>query len=157
MGKTQAFGRTLGLMRNRLGHSLLLAAYMVAIRYRHLAKDGSCPRCGASKETANHWALNASDGNPYLKLGPWIMWRLWKSRNAFYYRGEDYEPSSVILKAQEDLDEWNSRDDLEEKAVNTVPEMRGEERWTPLPHEWLKCNSDGAWDKRRSTVVLDGS
>lgn len=95
------------------------------------------------------WSLNASEGNTSLKLGPWIMWRLWKSRNDFYYRGEDYEPSSVITKVQEDLDEWNSRDELEEKEVTTVPEMQGKERWTPPPHDWLKCNSDGAWDKTK--------
>lgn len=77
------------------------------------------------------------------------MWRLWKSRNAFYYRGEDYEPSSVVTKVQEDFDEWNSRDDLEEKDVNTNPVIREEERWTPPPHNWLKCNSDGAWDRTK--------
>lgn len=34
------------------------------LRYRHLAKDGSCPRCGASKETANHVLFKC----PYARL-----------------------------------------------------------------------------------------
>uniref|UniRef100_A0A0D3DA87 RNase H type-1 domain-containing protein n=2 Tax=Brassica oleracea var. oleracea TaxID=109376 RepID=A0A0D3DA87_BRAOL len=82
-------------------------------------------------------------------MGPWILWRLWKSRNAFYFRREDYSAMSLINKAMEDLDEWNSRDVIERKEMNTTPVIREEERWIPPPQNWLKCNSDGAWDKTK--------
>ncbi|CAH8363793.1 unnamed protein product [Eruca vesicaria subsp. sativa] len=61
-----------------------------------------------------------------------------------YFRGEDYDALSLVHKAQEDLDVWIGHDDMEELEVNTIPVNRAEERWSPPPQNYLKCNTDAA-------------
>ena len=119
------------------------------MKYRHLTRDGSCPRCQAEDESINHilfkchyarlvWVLSSIPAPPegewsdsYFenvdtllsmasanlqinndkRIGPWLLWRLWKSRNVFCFQGIDYEAMSLVIKAQEDMEEWNSRED----------------------------------------------
>ncbi|CAG7885643.1 unnamed protein product, partial [Brassica rapa] len=35
-------------------------------------------------------------------LVPWILWRIWKNRNDFQYKGRDYDVISTLNKARED-------------------------------------------------------
>lgn len=55
----------------------------------------------------------------------------------------------MCSKAQDDMEEWNCRDEVEEETRNTAPVTRNVENWQPPLHLWLKCNTDGAWDHNR--------
>lgn len=37
-----------------------------------------------------------------VELVPWILWRIWKNRNDFQYKGRDYDVISTLNKARED-------------------------------------------------------
>ncbi|CAA7045433.1 unnamed protein product [Microthlaspi erraticum] len=39
------------------------------------------------------------------KLGPWIIWRLWKDRNDLIIKGTEYDPMAIVMKAKEDMEE----------------------------------------------------
>lgn len=84
-----------------------------------------------------------------MKTGPWLLWRLWKSKNDFLFKGIDYDGLSMINKAMEDMEEWNRRIEENEKEQPTPPPppmVRDEETWTPPPPFSFKCNVDGVWD-----------
>lgn len=36
---------------------------------------------------------------------PWLLWRIWKNRNDFLFKGIDYPASGTIEKATEDMKE----------------------------------------------------
>ena len=81
------------------------------------------------------------------QLGPWLLWRIWKNRNEFIYKGKDYDAPSMVRKAREDMEEWRSRKEVEESVVKNPIRAPSIERWKPPPQNWIKCNTDGAWKK----------
>lgn len=102
------------------------------------------------------WVLNmAQQGKEEgHKSGPWILWRIWKSRNDYAFKGVDHEGNAVITKALMDIEEWNKRSEFEIKQTIQPQRTRAEEKWEPPPQGWLKCNSDGAWEKESQTCGI---
>lgn len=41
-----------------------------------------------------------------VKMIPWMLWRLWKSRNEFVFKELDYDVQEVARKPKEDAEEW---------------------------------------------------
>lgn len=85
---------------------------------------------------------------------PWLLWRLWKCRNEFLFKGREYEARSVLRKVQEDVEEWRERKKEEaseaERVGARIPTTANQRCvWKPPPANWLKCNSDGAWNHNR--------
>ncbi|XP_018465005.2 uncharacterized protein LOC108836338 [Raphanus sativus] len=92
-------------------------------------------------------------------LVPWLLWRLWKSRNEFLFQGKDYEAMSILQKAKEDAEEWRERatcekSEVETEKTSTPLKLNPKQVWKPSPPTWLKCNSDGAWHKDRANCGL---
>ncbi|XP_013662913.2 uncharacterized protein LOC106367640 [Brassica napus] len=85
----------------------------------------------------------------YDDLVPWLLWRIWKNRNEFLFKGIDYTPPSTVSKAREDMEEWLKRKEEEKTVANTAPRSSQHHRWKPPPTSWIKCNSDGAWQRDR--------
>ena len=93
------------------------------------------------------------------EIVPWILWRLWKNRNELLFKGKEFEAGSLILKAREDLEEWQGRCQGEITAAEKIEAKRATTSvqtltWKPPPTDWLKCNSDGAWHQNRETSGL---
>uniref|UniRef100_A0A1J3ELU2 RNase H type-1 domain-containing protein n=1 Tax=Noccaea caerulescens TaxID=107243 RepID=A0A1J3ELU2_NOCCA len=82
-------------------------------------------------------------------LGPWILWRLWKTRNDWIIKGTEYDALQTIKKATEDMEEWKSRKENQGslEIKNPMPTNPLRESWKPPPSGWVKCNVDGTWNK----------
>lgn len=48
-----------------------------------------------------------------MELVPWILWRLWKNRNEFQFKGRDYDAVSTLNKAREDAEDWKRGNEVE--------------------------------------------
>ncbi|XP_056853409.1 uncharacterized protein LOC108820421 [Raphanus sativus] len=75
--------------------------------------------------------------------------RLWKNRNEFQFKGRDYDVISTLNKAKEDAEEWKRGNEVELREVKQSGPSRHCQKWKPPPATWLKCNSDGSWQKDR--------
>ncbi|EOA22050.1 hypothetical protein CARUB_v10002590mg, partial [Capsella rubella] len=95
--------------------------------------------------------LNAKSNYPQRdelpKVVPWLLWRLWKSRNEFIFKGKDFDAQDTVRKALEDAEEWNQRKG-QDALKDRQPTLRAsnEEKWRPPPRCWVKCNTDVAWN-----------
>ncbi|XP_048615896.1 uncharacterized protein LOC125588541 [Brassica napus] len=77
----------------------------------------------------------------------WLLWRIWKNRNEFVFQGRDYDVIATVVKAREDEREWRSREEVKKDGGQTAPKEEPVRRWRPPPPTWIKCNTDGAWNK----------
>ncbi|XP_056856670.1 uncharacterized protein LOC130506077 [Raphanus sativus] len=98
-----------------------------------------------------HWVLNLKKEYPMEEVeesfAPWLMWRLWKNRNDFVFRGNDHDAALTVWKVWEDVFEWISRAEVKEKEVKEPTAPKPEVKWKPPAERYLKCNSDAAWLK----------
>ncbi|CAA0374546.1 unnamed protein product [Arabidopsis thaliana] len=96
-----------------------------------------------------YWVLNLEVEIPKLgKIGnlvPWLLWRLWKSRNELMFKGKEYDAPEVLRRAMEDFEEWSTRRELEGKASGPQVERNLSVQWKPPPYQWVKCNTDATW------------
>lgn len=97
------------------------------------------------------WALNFHQEIPLLahntNLVPWIMWRLWKSRNDVIFKGKESEAVSVVTFAGLDAEEWAKGKENKAPQANHKTGQQDQPRWQPPPQNWMKCNIDGAWPR----------
>ncbi|KAG7593529.1 Ribonuclease H-like superfamily [Arabidopsis thaliana x Arabidopsis arenosa] len=93
--------------------------------------------------------LNITQTHPHLgdegSIGPWILWRLWKSRNDYIFKGKEYNALQVIKKAKEDVEEWRMRKEKQSQPPKAPKPETNKIKWVPPPLNWVKCNTDGAW------------
>lgn len=107
-----------------------------------------------------HWVLNFhrdhSQKEELAKLIPWIMWRLWKTRNSLIFNGIPADAHDLLRKAAMDAEEWAKRVEMED---NPEPKMRKPTMqpstnqvvgWRKPPPHWFKCNVDGAWTPNKT-------
>lgn len=81
---------------------------------------------------------------------PWILWRLWKNRNKFFFEGASYCPAETVVKIDEDMDEWFTSQliptsvDVEE----SISRLEVKKEWEPPPTDWVKCNIGLRWSNK---------
>lgn len=102
---------------------------------------------------------NYSNDEIQTDFVPWLLWRLWKNRNELLYTGKEFEVGSLVIRAKEDADEWRRRKEVEVAEAESLEAKKTtynhqRRSWSPPPSQWLKCNSDGAWRKERTTSGL---
>ena len=106
------------------------------------------------------WVLNLKKEYPKEEVDegfvPWLLWRLWKNRNEFIFRGKDYSAPTTVKKVWEDVLEWKSRNEITEEEVKSPTPKAAEVKWIPPDPMSLKCNTDGAWSKETGTGGLAG-
>lgn len=80
---------------------------------------------------------------------PWIIWRIWKSRNDFLFKGIRWTAKEIAKKAFEDSEEWFLAQIVEEKIIQAEPRELSKEKqkWLPPPKEWCMCKIAYEWDK----------
>ena len=88
---------------------------------------------------------------PYLggisKVAPWLLWRLWKSRNDLIFKGKEVHAQEVVKRAIEDMEEWSTRQEKLSKPPPAPISGNRRAKWSPPHSSWVKCNVDGAWSK----------
>lgn len=104
--------------------------------------------------------LNAKLVHPHLdidgSIGPWLLWRLWKSRNDYIFKGKEYSAQEVVRRAKKDEEEWRLPKLSHSQTAQALDPVQSRVKWQPPPPRWVKCNTDGAWNKITWAVVLDG-
>lgn len=89
-----------------------------------------------------------------IKAFPWILWHLWKARNALVFEGTRYESASILSRAKEDADIWFSVN----QPVTAPPSVELRQvslsvDWKRPPHGMVKCNIGSSWS---ATTYLGG-
>ncbi|KAG7581071.1 Reverse transcriptase domain [Arabidopsis suecica] len=80
---------------------------------------------------------------------PWILWQLWKNRNLFFFEGKRFVITETVAKILDDANQWffaQALDNRELLNANSVIDAV-KVKWSPPPHEWLKCNMGSSWDR----------
>lgn len=78
----------------------------------------------------------------FPKVIPWLLWRIWKARNEFIFKGITYNAQETVRKELEDANEWSSK--TVEHEHRSTPLQQRMVKWRQPPTEWVKCNTDGA-------------
>ncbi|CAA7047415.1 unnamed protein product [Microthlaspi erraticum] len=76
-------------------------------------------------------------------IWPWLLWRIWKSRNDLCYNSKSYDAQEVVTKTLDDVKEW-----FDNQPQGRVPQTRNAaapQRWKPPTGGTFKCNSDASW------------
>ena len=77
-------------------------------------------------------------------VGPWLLWRLWKCRNDYIFKGRDYTAQVVVSRAKEDEEEWRMRKQIPSQPAPIPTIEKTRIKWIPPPQGWVKCDTDGA-------------
>ncbi|XP_048628012.1 uncharacterized protein LOC125608690 [Brassica napus] len=87
-------------------------------------------------------------------LWPWIMWTIWKTRNALLFEGTRFSPLEVFNKAKQDEEEWSLAQVVDKDFQQAGIEIRvkNKKKWVSPPGEWLMCNFAFDWCKVRSLM-----
>ncbi|XP_013731064.2 uncharacterized protein LOC106434754 [Brassica napus] len=87
--------------------------------------------------------------NENKRAWPWIIWRIWKSRNEFLFKGYEWSAKEIAQKAFEDSEEWFLAQTMEEEITQAEPtqEKRENLKWSPPPKDWTMCNIGYDWNK----------
>ena len=81
-----------------------------------------------------------------LKAFPWILWNLWKGRNALVFENIRVTPNSTVVKALEEAEIWyqaqqpDQNTSMEKKSTNASLGI-----WEKPPSDMVKCNVGMAW------------
>ncbi|XP_020873128.1 uncharacterized protein LOC9303263 isoform X1 [Arabidopsis lyrata subsp. lyrata] len=81
-----------------------------------------------------------------LRLLPfWVLWWLWKSRNALVFNKVTITAEETLARAAADTKEWiESRKATNEGPPQHIHSSGRLEKWTRLARGWVKCNYDAA-------------
>lgn len=85
------------------------------------------------------------------RLFPWILWLLWKNKNAFAFEGKVFNVDATVIKIQEEARQWFEVN----KNITSEHGGRGGRinqvlSWQRPPSDTLKCNVGIAWSKGKS-------
>lgn len=79
---------------------------------------------------------------------PWVLWEIWKARNALVFENVQTSPSTVATKAIEEADEWFDVNFKDQQAPTaTVEEPSCSVVWSPPSVGSLKCNVGISWNR----------
>lgn len=93
---------------------------------------------------------NASIG---IKAIPWLLWTIWKNRNAIIYAATQESPSRLVQLALDEALLWwelNKKQGEEERQRRTTKQL---ESWSPPALGTIKCNIHANW---RNAVLHSG-
>lgn len=83
-----------------------------------------------------------------IRAFPWIMWNLWKNRNALVFDRCRITAASCVSKSLEESDIWYAvNEDHQKKNLPLEPTAPLQDRWKAPPLRYIKCNVGTAWNE----------
>lgn len=84
---------------------------------------------------------------PQVRLAfPWILWHLWKARNAFCFEQVHLSPDLILARALEEADVWLNLHGVLPAALPSELVTLGQEiLWRKPPINMVKCNIGASW------------
>ncbi|XP_018463849.2 uncharacterized protein LOC108835040 [Raphanus sativus] len=83
------------------------------------------------------------------RVFPWILWMLWKNKNAFTFEGKDYEAEETVLKCREEARRWFETQEISKKEVSEKAiKARKNVVWKAPGVGRVKCNIGLSWIKK---------
>ncbi|KAG7547654.1 Ribonuclease H domain [Arabidopsis suecica] len=154
--------QTCGLQGESIGHALFSCSLS---RQIWALSDFPSPPFGMDSVSIfsmiHHLLINRSNLKwpPMLRKSfPWIIWRIWKNRNIFFFEGKRFTALETVAKIKEDVEEWFLAQVIEEEeksnqlsrpvsSSDSSQSISGSP-WSPPICGWLKCNVGVSWSKR---------
>ncbi|KAJ9176771.1 hypothetical protein P3X46_012050 [Hevea brasiliensis] len=87
------------------------------------------------------------DRQNLIQIAVFIMWHIWKSRNAFIFQNIRHNPAETIALALQHHEEFANVESLQIRAP--VESIDHAVLWTPPPQHCIKLNFDAAIDRLR--------
>ena len=81
------------------------------------------------------------------RIFPWVLWMLWKNKNAFEFEGKEYAVEATVEKIKDDARQWF---EVHLPTVNneeTCRRRNSKVQWKAPSAGFLKCNVGVAWTK----------
>lgn len=78
----------------------------------------------------------------------WILWQLWKNRNARLFTNNYMEPMNLVQKALDAAMEWHLANEIKYKVSQTA--LSYSTIWSPPDKNDFKCNIGFSWSKKFS-------
>ncbi|CAN6974594.1 unnamed protein product [Brassica rapa subsp. trilocularis] len=81
------------------------------------------------------------------RIFPWVLWMLWKNKNAFEFEGKEYAVEATVEKIKDDARQWF---EVHLPTVNNEEICRrrnSKVQWKAPSAGILKCNVGVAWTK----------
>lgn len=130
---------------NHLFFQCTYARQLWALAHIHIPPSGTW----SDSFYANlYWVLNHKKVYPREEvdeeLVSWLMWRIWKNRNEFIFRGVDFNAPATIMKVWDDVQEWKNRAEVKNEVVKKQTMEGPVKKWLPPAPSWIKCNTDGS-------------
>ncbi|WZZ05529.1 hypothetical protein YC2023_091450 [Brassica napus] len=101
--------------------------------------------------------FDALDGNgagdSKFRSIPWVLWNVWKNRNALLYAETQNSPSFWVLNAEEEATLWFEANKQAQHIEAQSHRMGDMERWCPPSTGTVKCNIHVNW---RSAALISG-
>lgn len=150
-----------GLEGESTNHSLFLcpvSRQVWALSYFPFPADGF--QNGSVFSNMFHLLENKDnkDWPPLLRKSfPWIIWRIWKNRNALIFDGISFSALDSVNKIREDINEWFEAQVVENTLESPYIPALGVSHgagigplcaWKKPPEQWLKCNIGSSWSRR---------
>lgn len=84
---------------------------------------------------------------------PWVLWLLWKNRNAFAFEGKEYEAEVTVAKCFEDAKRWfDVTTAVKAEEKERTRRNRGHLGWKAPDCDRIKCNVGVSLSKRSGLV-----
>ncbi|XP_010446169.1 PREDICTED: uncharacterized protein LOC104728960 [Camelina sativa] len=118
--------------------------------------DSGCARCGDDKETINHAIFRCPPARQVWALAqiaafPWIMWYIWKARNARVFENQMEKPDDVVRVALGEASTWlQAQTKVVDEESFTIPSAFGASVSGGIRHlhgvfPRYRCFVDGSW------------
>nr|VDD37257.1 unnamed protein product [Brassica oleracea] len=86
---------------------------------------------------------------------PWILWHIWKARNAFCFEHTRLYPAVILDKALVEAEVWRELQVPTLQRTSQVVVAQAIRNWKKPPTDWVKCNFASSWVN--STSVCSGA